>query len=191
MSTLYASVRATEDTGKAWTLWHETRSLLYRQHTMSPVPEEERYAFDRIDVFEYDAALRFEIQTVPAYGPIEEIPVGDDGNFCRKPIARTVGLVDDLGGELTLYWVEAYGGGLFLPFKDKTNENLTYGGGRYLIDAIKSADLGRTADQRIVLDFNFAYHPSCAWDPQYICPLAPSENTLSVPVIGGEYFPDH
>ncbi len=86
---------------------------------------------------------------------------------------------------LTLYWIEGYGGGLFLPFADRTNGAETYGGGRYVYDTIKGADLGKVG-RRVVLDFNFAYNPSCAYSPRWICPLAPAENRLPFPVSAGE-----
>jgi uncharacterized protein (DUF1684 family) len=61
----------------------------------------------------------------------------------------------------------------------------TYGGGRYVLDSVKGADLGMR-DGHLVLDFNFAYNPSCAYDPAWACPLAPRENWLAVPVLAGE-----
>jgi uncharacterized protein (DUF1684 family) len=78
-----------------------------------------------------------------------------------------------------------YGGGVFLPFRDATNNRQTYGGGRYLYDTIKGADLG-TAQGGIVLDFNYAYHPSCYYNPRWVCPLAPPQNILDFPVTAGE-----
>jgi uncharacterized protein len=88
-------------------------------------------------------------------------------------------------GTLTLFWIEGYGGGLFLPFKDLTNRTETYGGGRYLYDTIKGADLS-ASPEAVILDFNFAYNPSCAYGPDWICPLAPRENALPFPVSAGE-----
>jgi len=86
---------------------------------------------------------------------------------------------------LELYWLEGYGGGLFLPFSDTTSGDGTYGGGRYLLDTVKGADLG-IENGRLVLDFNFAYNPSCAYDPKWVCPLAPAQNRLPIPVRAGE-----
>ena len=75
---------------------------------------------------------------------------------------------------LELYWMAGYAGGLFLPFRDATNGAETYGAGRYLLDSAKSADLGPGREPgSLVLDFNFAFQPSCAFDPKYACPLAP------------------
>ena len=86
---------------------------------------------------------------------------------------------------LTLFWLEGYGGGLFLPFKDQTSGRETYGGGRYLYDTVKGADLGAAPDS-ILLDFNFAYNPSCAYNPRWVCPLAPRENVLDFRIEAGE-----
>jgi uncharacterized protein len=103
-----------------------------------------------------------------------------------EAFARTDGLHAALGGELTLYWIGGYGGGTFLPFADATSGTETYGLGRYLLDTIKGADLGGTQDGRTILDFNFAYFPSCAYSSRYVCPLAPRSNRVDVAVRGGE-----
>jgi uncharacterized protein (DUF1684 family) len=80
-----------------------------------------------------------------------------------------------------------YAGGLFIPFRDATSSHETYAAGRYLVDAAKSADLGGDpARHTLVLDFNFAYQPSCAFDPKWACPLAPPENHLAVAIRAGE-----
>jgi uncharacterized protein (DUF1684 family) len=113
---------------------------------------------------------------------------GEPTRFTRIGSVRPV-----LGGEprsLAVYWLEGYGGGLFLPFRDARAGRETYGGGRYLLDTVKGADLGTSADgARLVLDFNYAYNPSCAYDPRWSCPLAPPENRLDVPVDAGERLP--
>ena len=80
-----------------------------------------------------------------------------------------------------------YAGGLFIPFRDATNGTETYGAGRYLVDAAKSADLGGDpASGTLIVDFNFAFQPSCAFDPRWACPLAPPENRLDLPIRAGE-----
>ncbi len=92
--------------------------------------------------------------------------------------------------ELTLFWIDVYGGGLFLPFRDATAPHETYGGGRYLFDTVKGSDFlwapGDANRGRIVLDFNYAYNPSCAYDHRWACPLAPRENWLPFPIEAGE-----
>ena len=62
------------------------------------------------------------------------------------------------------------------------------GGGRYVLDTVKGADLGADGD-RLIVDFNFAYNPSCAYDPGWACPLAPPANRLPVAVEAGELAP--
>ncbi|MGH2676064.1 MAG: DUF1684 domain-containing protein, partial [Actinomycetota bacterium] len=94
----------------------------------------------------------------------------------------------ELHGErqaLSLYWVEGYGGGVFLSFRDDTSGRETYGACRYLLDTVKGADLGMEGG-RLVLDFNLAYQPSCSYDPTWVCPLAPPENRLTIAVRAGE-----
>ncbi|GLS21105.1 hypothetical protein GCM10007874_41220 [Labrys miyagiensis] len=104
-----------------------------------------------------------------------------------RAFAQTHGLRDGLGVELTLYWIEGYGGGVFLPFTDETSGVETYGGGRYLLDTIKGADLGPVRPGSVLfLDFNFSYFPSCAYSSRYVCPLAPPTNRLPRPVHAGE-----
>ena len=93
---------------------------------------------------------------------------------------------DDL--ELPLYWLDGYGGGVFLPFADATSGATTYGAGRYLLDTVKGADLGGGGDS-LVLDFNFAFNPSCAWSDAWPCPLAPRANWLDLRIAGGELLP--
>ena len=88
-------------------------------------------------------------------------------------------------GILNLYGLEGYGGGLFLPFRDSSNGRGTYAGGRYLYDTIKGADLGANGES-ILLDFNFAYNPSCAYNDQWVCPLAPPDNWLEFAIPAGE-----
>jgi hypothetical protein len=103
--------------------------------------------------------------------------------FSRFGLARFVHAGTEMS--LELYWLEGYGGGLFVPFADATSGEQTYGAGRYLLDTVKGADLGQQ-DGRLVLDFNFAYPPSCAYDPRWTCPLPPPANRLGVPVRAGE-----
>jgi hypothetical protein len=56
------------------------------------------------------------------------------------------------------------------------------------LDTVKGSDLGE-ADGGIVLDFNFAYNPSCAYDPRWTCPLSPLDSRLAIPVDAGELLP--
>jgi uncharacterized protein len=111
---------------------------------------------------------------------------GSDSLSFRRIGAVTLGLP---AGErrLSVFWLAGYAGGLFIPFRDATNGTETYGAGRYLVDGAKSADLGANPETgALILDFNFAFQPSCAFDPRWACPLAPPENRLDVPIRAGE-----
>ncbi len=193
---LYADVRsfAEEQPEAAWRHWVETREWLFRTHPQSPVPAADRPTFHARH-WPYDAALRFEAVLEPeppaAIGGLEPLPLALPNSGADVLAFHRIGsvAVSLPAGErrLSVFWMEGYAGGLFLPFRDGTNGTETYGAGRYLLDAAKSADLGGDPDRgTLILDFNFAYQPSCAFDPRWACPLAPAENRLDVPVQAGE-----
>jgi len=184
---LYAEIRAFDDPEFAWRLWRDTRDELFRTHPQSPLDPPRLRAFGGLPLFDYDPAFRYVVDLAPApEAAAHDLSGGRDGYVQLIPFARTDGLQGRLGGELTLYWLGGYGGGVFLPFRDATTGRATFGGGRYLLDGIKGADLGMDAAGRAILDFNFAYNPSCAYSARWICPLAPPENTLRVTIHAGE-----
>jgi uncharacterized protein (DUF1684 family) len=141
----------------------------------------DRTSFTGLPVAPYDPRFRFEATVVDAPPSRMEVPTGTDGvvAFERIGVARLPGL-----GGLDVWWVAAEGGGGFVPVKDALAGDKTYGGGRYVLDTIKGADLGG----ELVIDLNFAYNPSCAYDPAWACPLAPPGNTLAEPVFAGELY---
>ena len=113
--------------------------------------------------------------------------------FAMSSVPKTLGIIPPFilqydPSNAPVMQIAVYGGGVFIPFRDGTSGSETYGAGRYLLDTVKGADLGGTGD-RLVLDFNYAYHPSCAYDPRWSCPLAPRANWLTVPVRVGERLP--
>ena len=182
---LYAEVRAAESPVEAWMRWRDVRDDLFRSHPQSPLPAAERESFTGLSYFSYDPELRVVAELAPQKSKTVGIGAsnGEPIAFVRFAEARF-----ELLGErraLDVYWLDAYGGGLFLPFADATSGTETYGAGRYLLDTVKGADLGSEGDG-VVLDFNFAYNPSCAYDPGWPCPLAPPANRLEVDVRGGE-----
>ncbi len=168
---LYAAVRTAPDPISGWSAWRHGRDELFRDHLQTPV--EAGASFDDLSYFAYDPALRFTVGLQPKAGSAFTVDAGGDGVLRLRGFAETQGLAEAFGRELMLFWVEGYGGGAFLPFADATNGTETYGGGRYLLDTIKGADLGARPDGLTVLDFNFAYNPSCSYSPRYVCPLAP------------------
>ena len=182
---LYAAARASTDPEAGWQTWRDGRDELFAAHPDSPLDEASRKAFEGLPFAPYDPALRFEPALEPAPPARLEIATAADGSV---PLER-IGAVTLAGvGRLDVWWVALYGGGVFVPLRDGSAGRTTYGGGRYLLDTVKGADLGGTGD-RLVVDLNLAYHPSCAYDPAWTCPLAPPGNTLGVEVAAGEYVP--
>jgi uncharacterized protein (DUF1684 family) len=182
---LYREVAAASDPAAAWETWRAGRDELFARHPQSPLPESERASFGGLPYFDYEPSARV-LATVEPVEPVTlDIGTSQDGAY---RFTRFGNATFELGGErlaLELYWLEGYGGGLYLPFADATSGTATYGGGRYLLDSVKGADLGADGD-RLVLDFNFAYNPSCAYDPRWTCPLAPPANRLRIEIRAGE-----
>lgn len=182
---LYARVRAEPDPAVAHRQWAAERAEMLRRHPASPVPAEERPSYPGPPIAPYDPALRFE---APIDDDVDhqrlDVPTGTDGVV---PFER-IGRVHLPGvGSLDVWWLASYGGGLFVPVKDALAGSSTYGGGRYLLDTVKGADLGG-ADGLVVVDLNFAYNPSCAYDPAWACPLAPPGNVLALALHAGELY---
>lgn len=180
---LYQGVRQATDPALAHEEWRRGRERLFRDHPQSPLAETPGdWTFH---CYPYDPAWRFQAGLKPMNRATTDTDLGADGIIRLRAFAMTDGLAGVCGQELTIYWIEGYGGGLFLPFGDATNRATTYGGGRYLLDTIKGADLGERGG-RLILDFNFAYFPSCAYSAAWTCPLAPAENKLGVAIGAGE-----
>ena len=186
--TMYARARAGDGAPRACTAFRGTRDGLFRMHPQSPLTPQARTAFEGVPYFPHDPAMRVEAPLEPEQdGPELVIPTstGEPTRFTRIGTVRPTLAGIDVA--LAVYWLEGYGGGLFLPFRDAQAGGETYGGGRYLLDTVKGADLGASADgERLVLDFNYAYNPSCSYDPRWSCPLAPPENRIDVAVTAGE-----
>jgi uncharacterized protein (DUF1684 family) len=184
---LYREVRAEKDPASAWQRWCDTRDELIARHPQSPVDLSERAAFSP-EYFDYDPAARALAEVVPVESDDGRIPMSrDDGSR----FAHFADAAFELQGRelmLGLYWLEAYGGGVFLCFTDETSGETSYGAGRYLLDTVKGADLG-TIEGKLVLDFNFSFNPSCAYDARWACPLAPPKNRLPIAVRAGERRP--
>jgi uncharacterized protein len=183
VSELYGEVRALlpREPRAAHRRWREARDALFRSHPQSALPVSGRASFRGLPYREYDPAFAF-TAAVRAL-PHERYDV-DTSTGGVIPFVR-FGAVDLPIGTLEVLWLDAYSGGVFLPFRDATSGKTTYGGGRYLLDTAKGADLGSVGEE-LVLDFNFAYHPSCVYDPLWVCPLAPLANRLAVAVEAGE-----
>lgn len=192
---LYGELRDATDLPAAHDHWRRTRDELFAHHPASPLLPADRDAFTGLRVKPYDSAWRFEcvIQDAPPQHPGPDrlsVETGTDG---AVPFER-LGLVEVPGvGALDVWRLASYGGGIFVPVRDALSRVAggTYGGGRYLLDTVKGADLGAgRAPWSLVLDLNFAYNPSCAYDEKWACPLAPAGNVVDVEIPVGERYGD-
>ena len=183
---LYAEVRAIADPAAGHDLWRRSRDELLATHPASPLLPETREGFTGLPVPDYDPAWRFEVEVLDAEPAAIEVASGTDGHV---PFER-LGRVEVPGvGSLDVWRLATYGGGLFVPVKDASagKPGGTYGGGRYVLDTVKGADLGDGGRHgSLVLDLNFAYNPSCAYDPAWACPLAQPGNIVPVEIPVGE-----
>jgi uncharacterized protein len=183
---LYGELRRRGIDEAGWRWWVAKRDELYSSHPDSPLPPVARHSPEGLPYYDYDPALHLGEVPVDLAAPVTfEIAHNAAGTTPARRFGSVTFEIGSRSCTLSLFWLDVYGGGLFLPFRDATNGDTTYGGGRYLLDTVKSADLGGTATT-LVLDLNFAFHPSCAHDPLWSCPLAPPENRLGVRVEGGE-----
>ncbi|MPY11289.1 DUF1684 domain-containing protein [Arthrobacter bussei] len=189
---LYDDVReraATESPEAAHTLWRMGRDVLFRDHPASALTASAKESFPGLDFAPYDPAFRFEAPVDDdGAGEVMDVATGTDGvvPFRRLGTLTLPGL-----GRLALWKLASYGGGLFLPLRDGTagRPGGTYGGGRYVLDTVKGAHLGegRTPGS-LVVDLNFAYNPSCAYDEAWACPLPGPDNRLTDDVPVGELY---
>lgn len=184
---LYAEVRQSRDPEAAWRHWVAEREKLFMTHAQSPLTSSARTAGAVPTYFPYDARHRVLADFTGDEPSAAAVPwsVGDDQTVIQCGHADFE--LHHQPHRLHAFWISGYAGGLLIPFRDATSAIETYGAGRYLIDTAKGADLGADGG-RLILDFNFAYQPSCAYDPRWNCPLTPPSNTLPIAIRAGERF---
>ncbi|MGH2685667.1 MAG: DUF1684 domain-containing protein [Actinomycetota bacterium] len=180
MADLYAAARDAGAGEAGWSAWRAGREELFAANPQSPLGAGAALAW-----FGYDPAWRVAGVVSASESVSASAWRTEEGVFSRLGSVEFTAPHGLGRAELAVWWLDAYAGGAFVPFRDSTAGRETYGGGRYLIDSAKGADLGSAGD-RVVLDFNYAYHPSCAYDPRWACPLAPAENRLGFAVAAGE-----
>jgi uncharacterized protein len=173
--------------------WRRGRDELFATHPQSPIAPTDRTAFDGLRYFDSDPRYQIRCRLEPAQPGEDWLDIdtgGDDGVIHYRRSGTLRFTLDGVACELTVFKMTGYGGGLFLPFRDRTSSHETYGGGRYLFDTVKNTDglsleidLGSTD---VLIDFNYAYNPSCAYDDHWACPLAPRENWLPIAIRAGE-----
>src|SRR6516162_8651226 len=183
-SELYAAVRAADDPQRGHALWRRGRDELFRSHSQSPLPPGDPLRTTGLPYWPYDPELRFEVPLLPAGREVPRSVPTSDGAVAMVRIGR-VQLPAPLDAVVDVWWLRQYAGGLFLPLRDGTAGQSSYGGGRYVLDTAKGADLGGP-DGSLIIDLNFLYHPSCRYSDAWQCPLAPAGNTITAPVRAGE-----
>ncbi len=185
---LYAEVRSAPSPEEGHALWRAGRDALFRHHPQSPLAAGDPLRDTGLPLWPYDPALRFELPLEPVSDTIElNVPTGGDGTTVMRLVA-TVAIPAPVSARVDVWWLKQYAGGLFVPLRDGTAGDSSYGGGRYLLDTAKGVDLGGTGTS-LVLDLNFLYHPSCRYSPEWVCPLAPQGNTIAARVEAGERLP--
>jgi uncharacterized protein len=168
------------------------RDELFRTHPQSPLPAAAQASFRGLRYFDSNPAFRLAARLEPmdAGDPLDIDTGGEDGVITYRRAGLLRFEISGQPCQVTVFSLVAYAGGLFLPFRDQTSGRETYGGGRYLFDTVKNTDgLAlelRAGSSEVLIDFNFAYNPSCAYDPRWACPLAPRENWLPVRIAAGE-----
>jgi uncharacterized protein (DUF1684 family) len=165
------------------------RDQLFANHPQSALDEEQRKLFRGLSYFPYNPTLHLLADIEPVPSQRQTVVMSAEETMTMITIARLRFTLEGHSVALSLYWLEIYGGGLFLPFHDTTSPAESYGGGRYLFDTIKSSGplpSPGNSDRQILLDFNYAYNPSCAYNSRWVCPLAPHENRLPLPIRAGE-----
>ncbi|WP_104180191.1 DUF1684 domain-containing protein [Arthrobacter sp. B0490] len=192
---LYDDVRglaASESPEAAHGLWRRGRDELFRTHPASALADSAKASFPGLAVAPYDPAFRFEaLLDDDGAGEEMDVATGTDGVV---PFRRLGTLLLPGLGSLALWKLASYGGGLFLPLRDGTagTPGGTYGGGRYVLDTVKGAHLGEgRAPGSLVVDLNFAYNPSCAYDEHWACPLPGPGNRLPAGVPVGELYREY
>lgn len=187
------SLYAGEDPREVWDGWRQTKDELFRRHPQSPLSDASRLSFRGLSYFPYDPEWRIEAKLEPLLD--EPLILGETVSLGLGPRFRKAARLDLRAGglpiSLIVYWIDVYGGSLFLPFRDSSGDDDTYEGGRYLVDTAKGSDFFYLAGakDRVVVDFNYAYNPSCVYDDRWSCPLAPRENYLSLAIRAGEVRP--
>jgi uncharacterized protein (DUF1684 family) len=149
----------------------------FRHGHDSPLDHADRHDFEGLNYFPPNPYLVFTVPIEPGDGAEVQFPTSDD----RVKTYHRKGRVNfEVGGQpaqLTLY--STGHPGYFIPFRDQTSGDTTYGAGRYL-------DVEPNGDGTVTVDFNYAYNPSCVYSDGYSCPLPPIENWLKVPIEAGE-----
>ncbi len=164
----------------------EKKDAAFSNPDESPLPKNIIPGFDGLEYFPVDEKYRVEAKLrLTGDTSIIEIPTNTDRTPKYRRYAIATFTLEEDTLQLTLYQSvnlmkdPDYQNYLFLPFNDLTNGVETYGGGRYL-------DLKKSAKDSVIIDFNKAYNPYCAYNAKYSCPIPPDENNLKTQIRAGE-----
>lgn len=157
----------------------------FKDASVSPLKPKDLKNFQGLDFFEFDSiyVVKAKIEETKESLPFKMKTTTDIPADVRK-YADLFFQISDKEFELSVYenleyeGVEGYENYLFLPFLDETNEDETYGGGRYL-------DLFLNGTDSIIIDFNKAYNPKCVYDENFSCPIVPRKNFLNTRIEAG------
>jgi uncharacterized protein len=152
----------------------------FADHPQSPLTHEQKQDFKGLDYFPEAPELRFELDVEvfsDRYKIEMQTSTGDVQTYIRYGKVRFP--VEGQHVELTIYANE---NGFFLPFVDNLAGVETYPAGRYLEPEV-------LPNEKLLVDFNMAYNPYCAYNDEWSCPLTPFENRLKVPIRAGEKIP--
>ena len=158
------------------------KDAFFREHPQSPLTPEQRADLRGLAYFDEAPELRIEA-SLETEGVDRDEPIvmqtttGDEQTYRRAGVVRFE--VDGAPTQVTLFSSPDMHE-LFLPFRDATSGKETYGAGRYLEVEPPGTD------GTVVVDFNLAYNPYCAYNPEWSCPIPPGENWLGVPIRAGE-----
>lgn len=163
----------------------------YANPATSPLLPQDLEKFAGLPFYPIDAQFRVtaRFMRTPGSRPFV-MPTSRPRRTIYEQYGKALFTLQDTAYELLIYQshelrvTEKYRNHLFLPFTDLTSGRETYGGGRYLELTIPEGDT-------IVIDFNQAYHPYCAYNPKYACPIPPRENNLPVAIRAGVRLGEH
>jgi uncharacterized protein (DUF1684 family) len=156
------------------------RNSYFREHQNSPLIPEQKESFTALDYYPEDPALRFEVTLEEAtldLAPIE-VGTGTDEAKTYTP-AGWVEIPIEGGAVRFVVFREQGRGRYFLPFRDGTAGRETYGAGRYV-------DPQETPRGTLIIDFNYAYNPYCAYGDHFVCVIPPFQNRTTALIRAGE-----
>jgi hypothetical protein len=160
--------------------FRKAKDEFFRDDPRSPLTPDQRAVFTGLSYYPESTVLRIEGQLDMDVDRDEQIVMQTTtgGTQVYRRAGKVQFQIDERSAEITLY-ESADQEDLFVPFRDATSGKETYGAGRYL-------EVERPNEGRVVVDFNDAYNPYCAYNPEWSCPIPPGENWLSVAVRAGE-----